>query len=74
MRIYNYLPGEAIPTPDDVFGPIPRISAPSSPNRASAPEIRPPGFSNPVRAPEFTEERDLAGLLGVRRAAIPCGG
>ena len=27
-----HLPGEAIPTPDDVFGPTPRISVPSYPN------------------------------------------
>lgn len=45
-----HLPGEAIPTPDDVFGPATRISLPSSPNMASS-------------SPNLPEQRDLEGCL-----------
>jgi hypothetical protein len=45
-----HLPGEMIPTPDDVFGPAPRISVPSSP-------------SLDVSSPNFDEKRDADGCL-----------
>jgi ATP-dependent DNA helicase RecG len=45
-----HLPGEAIPTPDDVFGPVPRISVPSSPNLTGS-------------SPNLTENRDADGCL-----------
>lgn len=45
-----HLAGEAVPTPEDVFGPPARISAPSSPNlKASSPNLK--------------EKRDVEGCL-----------
>jgi len=34
LRGIHLAPGLAIPSPDEVFGPAPRISVPSSPNLA----------------------------------------
>gem|GEM_PF-323722 len=48
---------EAIPTPDDVFGPIPRISVPSSPNLGSSSPNLSASSSN------LTEQRDLEDCL-----------
>ncbi len=36
MGAIYHLMGEAIPTPDDVFGPTARISVPSCPNLAGS--------------------------------------
>jgi ATP-dependent DNA helicase RecG len=55
--VWYCLPGEPIPTPDDVFGPIARISAPSSPNLASSS----PNLS--ASSPNLPEQRDLEGCL-----------
>ena len=53
-----HLPGEAIPTPDDVFGPSPRISASSSPNLAAS-------------SPNLIEERDSDGCLLTPQLQLP---
>lgn len=59
------LPGQAIPTPDDVFGPVPRISAPSSPNlAASSPNL---GSSSPILA----DNRDPLGCLISEQLSFP---
>ena len=59
-----HLPGEAIPTPDDVFGPIPRISAPSSPNLgSSSPNLASSSPNLSPSSPNLTEQRDLEGCL-----------
>ena len=60
-----HLPGEAIPTPDDVFGPTARISGPSSPNLGgSSPNL---GGSSP----NLTENRDGDGCLVVDQLPRP---
>ncbi len=53
-----HLPGEAIPTPDDVFGPPARISAPSSPNLGAS-------------SPNLGENRDADGCLVSEQLALP---
>jgi hypothetical protein len=60
-----HLPGDAIPSPDDVFGPAPRISAPSSPTlAASSPNFEP-------SSPNLDEQRDLDGCLISEQLALP---
>ena len=53
-----HLSGEAIPTPDDVFGPPARISVPSSPNLGSS-------------SPNLGEKRDGNGCLIADSLALP---
>lgn len=53
-----HLPGEAIPTPDDVFGSAPRILKPSSPNLN-------------LSSPNLTEKRDADGCLIAGQLALP---
>lgn len=53
-----HLSGEAIPTPDDVFGPPARISVPSSPNLEGS-------------SPNLTEKRDANGCLIADSLALP---
>lgn len=53
-----HLPGEAIPTPDDVFGPAARISVPSSPNLAGS-------------SPNLAENRDGDGCLIADQLPLP---
>lgn len=53
-----HLPGEAIPTPDDVFGPPARISAPSSPNLSAS-------------SPNLPEKRDANGCLISSQLDLP---
>jgi ATP-dependent DNA helicase RecG len=53
-----HLPGEAIPTPDDVFGPPARFSAPSSPNLGGS-------------SPNLGENRDADGCLLSDQLALP---
>ena len=53
-----HLPGEAIPTPDDVFGPSARISVPSSPNLSTS-------------TPNLRENRDADGCLVSDQLALP---
>ncbi len=53
-----HLPGDAIPSPDDLFGPAPRISAPSSPNFEPS-------------SPNLDEQRDLDGCLISEQLALP---
>jgi ATP-dependent DNA helicase RecG len=60
-----HLPGQAIPTPDDVFGPVPRISAPSSPNLAAS--SRNLGSSSP----NLAENRDPLGCLISEQLSLP---
>ncbi len=60
-----HLPGQAIPTPDDVFGPVPRISAPSSRNlAASSPNL---GSSSP----NLAENREPLGCLISEQLSLP---
>ena len=60
-----HLPGEAIPTPDDVFGPPARFSAASSPNLSgSSPNL---GASSP----NLAENRDADGCLVTNQLALP---
>jgi len=53
-----HLPGEAIPTPDDVFGPAPRISVTSSLNLDST-------------SPNLDEKRDADGCLIADQLPLP---
>jgi predicted HTH transcriptional regulator len=60
-----HLPGEAIPTPDDVFGPAPRISVASSPNLdSSSPNLD-------SSSPNLDEKRDADGCLIADQLARP---
>jgi predicted HTH transcriptional regulator len=60
-----HLPGEAIPTPDDVFGVPSRISVSSSPNLpASSPNL-------PRTTPNSAETRDSDGCLMSNQLAKP---
>jgi ATP-dependent DNA helicase RecG len=60
-----YLPGQAILTPDDVFGPMPRISAPSSPNLAASS----PNLGSTSR--NLAENRDPLGCLISEQLSLP---
>jgi len=53
-----HLPGEAIPTPDDVFGPAPLISVASSPNLDTS-------------SPNLGEKRDADGCLIADQLPLP---
>jgi predicted HTH transcriptional regulator len=53
-----HLPGEAIPTPDDVFGPAPLISVASSPNLDPS-------------SPNLEEKRDADGCLIADQLPLP---
>lgn len=53
-----HLPGEAIPTPDDVFGPPARFSPPSSPNLSAS-------------SSNLDENRDADGCLISEQLALP---
>lgn len=53
-----HLAGEAIPTPEDVFGPPARISAPSSPNLTAS-------------SPNLKEKRDADGCLISEQLDLP---
>ena len=60
-----HLAGEAIPTPDDVFGPLARIIAGTSPNLvATSPNLNP-------TSPNLGENRDLEGCLSADQIALP---
>ncbi len=60
-----HLPGEPIPTPDDVFGPATRISVPSSPNLvASSPNLA-------ASSPNLAENRDPDGCLISEQLSLP---
>lgn len=62
--IYN-LPGEAMPTPDEVFGSIARISAPSSLNLdGSSPNLS-------GRSLNLTGKRDADGCLVTEQLSLP---
>ena len=67
-----HLPGDAIPSPDDVFGPAPRISASSSPILAASSPIlaaSSPNFT--ASSPNLAEQRDLDGCLISEQLALP---
>ena len=53
-----HLPGEAIPTPEDIFGTAPTISAPSSPNLAGS-------------SPNLADQRDPEGCLLSDQLLLP---
>lgn len=53
-----HLPGESIPTPDDVFGPPARISMPSSPNLSGS-------------SRNLSENRDADGCLITEQLELP---
>ena len=53
-----HLAGEAVPTPEDVFGPPARISAPSSPNLTAS-------------SPNLKENRDADGCLISEQLDLP---
>ena len=60
-----HLAGEAIPTPDDVFGPLARIVAGTSPNLvATSPNLNP-------TPPNLGENRDSEGCLSADQIALP---
>lgn len=67
----HHLPGESIPTPEDVFGPPTRSSTASSPNlKPSSPNLKPsypnlePSYPNlEPSLPNLTENRDPDGCL-----------
>ena len=60
-----HLPGEPIPTPDDVFGPATRFSVPSSPNlAASSPNLA-------ASSPNLAETRDPDGCLISEQLSLP---
>ena len=60
-----HLPGEPIPTPDDVFGPASRFSVPSSPNlAASSPNLA-------ASSPNLAETRDPDGCLISEQLSLP---
>jgi ATP-dependent DNA helicase RecG len=74
-----HLPGEAIPTPDDVFGPPVRLSVPSAPNMGSSSLHLPPtSLHLRGRSPFIDDEseggkvaRDLEGRLVSRQLPLP---
>ncbi|RYD29098.1 MAG: hypothetical protein EOP86_22170 [Verrucomicrobiaceae bacterium] len=81
-----HLPGEAIPTPDDVLGPAPRIPTASSPNlEPSSPHLEPSsphlGVSSPhlepssphlgPSSPNLTGTRDPDGCLLSEQLSLP---
>ncbi len=53
-----HLPGQAIPTPDDIFGSAPTISAPSSPNLEGS-------------SPNLTDRRNADGCLLSDQLSLP---
>jgi hypothetical protein len=53
-----HLPGEAIPTPEDIFGAAPAISAPSSPNLAGS-------------SPNLSDHRNAEGCLLSDQLSLP---
>jgi ATP-dependent DNA helicase RecG len=60
-----HLPGEPIPTPDDVFGPATRFSVPSSPNlAASSPNLA-------ASSRNLAESRDPDGCLISEQLSLP---
>lgn len=60
-----HLPGEPIPTPDDVFGPATRFSVPSSPNlAASSPNLA-------ASSRNLAENRDPDGCLISEQLSLP---
>lgn len=67
-----HLPGEALPTPDDVFGPAPRISAASLPILdASSPNLKPSSPNLELSSPNLTGNRDENGCLLSEQLSLP---
>jgi len=60
-----HLPGEAIPKPEDVFGPAPRLSVASSPDLDSISPVLNSGPSN------SNEKRDADGCLIAEQLPLP---
>ncbi len=60
-----HLPGEAIPTPDDVFGPLAQFALPSSPNSGSSSSNLSHSSSN------LKENRDSEGCLISEQLSLP---
>lgn len=68
----DHLPGDAIPSPDDVFGPAPRISEPSSPIlAASSPNLTASSPNFEPSSPNLDEQRDRDGCLISEQLALP---
>jgi predicted HTH transcriptional regulator len=60
-----HIPGQEIPTPDDVFGSTTRFNAPSSPNlSSSSPNLA-------ASSPNLAENRDPDGCLITDQLALP---
>jgi predicted HTH transcriptional regulator len=60
-----HIPGQEIPTPDDVFGSTARFTSPSSPNLASSsPNL-------PASSPNLAENRDPDGCLITDQLTLP---
>ena len=74
-----HLPGEAIPTPEDVFGPPARISVARSPNlasglikvSASSPDLKMSSPDLAASSPDLEERRDANGCLMTDLLARP---
>jgi hypothetical protein len=63
--VNHHIPGQEIPTPDDVFGSTARFTAPSSPNLAgSSPNL-------PASSPNLAENRDPDGCQITDQLALP---
>ena len=56
--VNHHIPGQEIPTPDDVFGSTSRFTAPSSPNLAAS-------------SPNLAENRNPDGCLITDQLALP---
>ena len=74
-----HLPGETIPTPDDVFGPPARISVAGSPDlevsprkvSASSPDLKMSSPDLAASSPDLEERRDANGCLMTDLLARP---
>jgi len=74
-----HLPGEAIPTPEDVFGPSVQISIPSSPNlegsspnlEGSSPNLEGSSPNLEGSSPNFADRRDQDGCLISGQLGLP---
>jgi hypothetical protein len=63
--VNHHIPGQEIPTPDDVFGSTARFTAPSSPNLAgSSPNLA-------ASSPNLAENRNPDGCLITDQLALP---
>jgi hypothetical protein len=67
-----HLPGEEMPTPDEIFGPPPRNSGVSSPNlKLSFPNLKPSSPNLQSSSPNLSEKRDSDGCLITGKLPLP---